>query len=362
MDLSVADIEKSFGRTPVINGVNLKVPSGSLTAILGPSGCGKTTLLRLIAGFDRPDAGTIRLGERVLYEGGRSLPPERRQIGYVVQEGALFPHLTVAENITFGLPRQHRRDGSTPDRLLKLVGLEPEFAGRYPHQLSGGQQQRVALARALAPEPRVILLDEPFSSLDTRLRESTRRAVLQTLAATNTTAIMVTHDQAEALSMADQVAVMHAGRFIDVAPPAKLYLRPVSPESARSTGEAIILPATVRADTADSPLGRTAVYPGAIDGTSEIMVRPEQISLVEADTPGSVSARVNQTIFYGHEAVISLELPSGAQILARSAGFAAPLVDTHVGIQVNGPVHVFDGAVTPVPATATLQPASISPH
>jgi iron(III) transport system ATP-binding protein len=341
MDLSVSDIEKSFDRTRVINGVNLNVPSGSITAILGPSGCGKTTLLRLIAGFDRPDAGRIRLGQQTLYEHGHSLPPERRQIGYVVQEGALFPHLTVGDNITFGLPRQHRRDPSTVDRLLKLVGLETEFAGRFPHQLSGGQQQRVALARALAPEPRVILLDEPFSSLDTRLRESTRRAVLQTLAATSTTAIMVTHDQAEALSMADQVAVMHAGRFIDVAPPGQLYLRPASPESARSTGEAIVVPATVSEGIAESALGRTPVYPDAVDGSRDIMVRPEQLSLVATDTPGCVTARVKETIFYGHEAVVSLELENGPSILARAVGFAAPNVDTHVGIQVSGPVHVF---------------------
>jgi iron(III) transport system ATP-binding protein len=350
-DLVVAGVEKSFGTTHVINGIDLRVPSGSITAILGPSGCGKTTLLRLIAGFDRPDAGSITLGEQMLYGDGRSLPPERRHIGYVVQEGALFPHLTVGENIGFGMSGAARQDRAGITRLLKLVGLESEVATRFPHQLSGGQQQRIALARALAPEPSVILLDEPFSSLDAQLRESTRRAVLQTLTSTGTTTIIVTHDQAEALSMATQVAVMNAGRFIDVAPPVELYRRPASPEAARSTGEAIVLPATVRDGVAESALGKISVYQGTSAGPCEIMIRPEQILLTTPESAGAVPAQVTETIFYGHEAIVHLTLDNGASIPARSVGFASPINGALVGIRVSGPVHAFSKANSTSPAT-----------
>jgi iron(III) transport system ATP-binding protein len=340
-DLRVSGVYKAFDQTPVIQGVDLNVPSGTITAILGPSGCGKTTLLRLIAGFDNPDAGVISLGAQLLYVERRSVPPEQRRIGFVVQEGALFPHLTVGGNITFGLTRGSRADEATVDQLLKLVGLEPEFTARFPHQLSGGQQQRVALARALAPQPRVILLDEPFSSLDSQLRESTRRAILQSLTVTGTTTIMVTHDQAEALSMADQVAVMHAGRFIDVGPPTTVYRQPSSPESARATGAVIIVPATITDRIAECELGRALVYDDTPAGACEIMVRPEQLVLSPAEAPSGVLARVRDVIFYGHEAVVQLELPGGSAVLARSTGFQAPSNDTLVKVHIDGLVHAF---------------------
>src|ERR671913_2390436 len=206
--LTVHQLTKSFGSTPVLTGVDLTVPSRSLTALLGPSGCGKTTLLRLVAGFEEPDAGTVTLGGTVVSGAGRTVPARSRGIGFVPQEGGLFPHLTVAANVAFGLPRGQRKDRSRIAGLLELVGLPPDLAERAPHQLSGGQQQRVALARALAPEPSLVLLDEPFSSLDASLREETRRAVAEALRATGATAVLVTHEQAQALSMADQVAVM----------------------------------------------------------------------------------------------------------------------------------------------------------
>src|SRR5215207_3484995 len=282
MDLVLAGLVRSYGPTRVLHGIDLRVPAGSLTAILGPSGCGKTTLLRLIGGFDQPDAGTIRLGDRVLYENGRSVPPEKRQIGYVAQEGALFPHLTVAQNIAFGLPRSASRHERV-DELLRMVGLDPALAARHPHQLSGGQQQRVALARALAPRPLVILLDEPFASLDAGLRESTRRAVAASLAAAGATAILVTHDQGEALSLADQVAVMRHGRLAQVASPAALYHHPADVETAVSIGEAVILPAEIQDGVAACALGRLAAPGARATGQTDVMVRPEQIALHTLD-------------------------------------------------------------------------------
>src|SRR5580700_11123776 len=211
--LAVSGLHKAFGPHPVLTGVELTVPAGSFTAILGPSGSGKTTLLRLLAGFERADAGTIAIGDRVVDgPGSTHVPPERRQIGYVPQEGALFPHLTVAANVGFGLPARQRR-GARTEELLEAVGLAG-MGSRYPHQLSGGQQQRVALARALAIRPGIVLLDEPFSSLDAGLRSSVRQDVARVLAEARTTAVLVTHDQDEALSMASRVAVLRDGQFV----------------------------------------------------------------------------------------------------------------------------------------------------
>ncbi len=217
--LRVTGVRKSYGPVPVLHSIDLVVPAGSLTAVLGRSGCGKTTLLRLVAGFDRPDGGTIAIAGREVAGPGGVLTPEERRIGYVTQEGNLFPHLTVAANVAFGLPRRARRERHRVPEMLELVGLDPRYGARYPHELSGGQQQRVALARALAPEPGILLLDEPFSSLDVELRESTRHAVAAALAAAGTTTVLVTHDQAEALSLASRVAVMRDGAIVQEAAP-----------------------------------------------------------------------------------------------------------------------------------------------
>ncbi len=225
-DVTVTGLDKAFGAQPVLAGLDLEVPAGSLTAILGPSGSGKTTLLRLLAGFERADAGTIGIGGVLVDGPGVHLPPERRRIGYVPQEGSLFPHLTVAGNVGFGLPaRQHgarQRRGGKVEALLETVGLAG-FGLRYPHQLSGGQQQRVALARALAIEPAVVLLDEPFASLDAHLRASVRADVQEIFRRAGTTAVLVTHDQDEALSVADRVAALRDGRIAQCAPPEDLY-------------------------------------------------------------------------------------------------------------------------------------------
>ncbi|GLZ28547.1 ABC transporter [Lentzea sp. NBRC 105346] len=334
--LTIRGVTKSFGATPVLGGIDLHVPAESLTAVLGPSGCGKTTLLRLIAGFDDPDAGVIAFGDETVFGDGRSTPPQRRHVGYVPQEGALFPHLTVTANITFGLPRKARVAKHRVPELLELVGLDVRVADRYPHQLSGGQQQRVALARALAPEPSVVLLDEPFSSLDAGLREATGRAVVSALRATNATAVLVTHDQAEALSLADQVAVMRAGRLVQLAEPPVVYGSPLDVGVARFVGDAVLLAGQVRGAHVDCPLGTIALRAGNIDGAAEVLIRPEQI-LLRGDGSG-VPARVEEVSFYGHDAAVRLTLlPDGPRVVARITGERdLPAPGQQVGLVVTG--------------------------
>jgi iron(III) transport system ATP-binding protein len=338
--LTVTALTKAFGTTPVLTGVDVHVPEGSLTALLGPSGCGKTTLLRLIAGFDDPDSGTVTIGDRLVAGPGRSVPARRRGIGFVPQEGGLFPHLTVAANISFGLPRRQRRDGGRVRDLLQVVGLDASLAERSPHQLSGGQQQRVALARALAPEPSVVLLDEPFSSLDATLREDTRQAVAAALTATGATAVLVTHDQAEALSMADQVAVLRGGRLVQLTDPRTLYRHPADLDVATFVGESVVLDADVRGGRAHSPLGELALDGAAPDGPARVLLRPEQLRL-GAPGGGGPQARVRSVDFYGHDSRVWLDLAGGGTVTARLEGADLPVVGQDVGITVVGPALLF---------------------
>ena len=339
--LSVRGVPKAFGAVPVLRGVDLEVPARSLTAVLGPSGCGKTTLLRLVAGFDAPDAGTVGFGGQVVAGAGRTVPARRRGVGYVPQEGALVPHLDVTANITFGLPRAERRAGPRVSELLELVGLSGAVARRLPHQLSGGQQQRVALARALAPRPSVVLLDEPFASLDAGLREDTGRAVAAALHAAGATAVLVTHDQGEALSLADQVAVMRAGRLVQVGPPDLLYSAPVDPGVAEFVGAAVVLPAVVFGTSAACCLGGLDVPAGTRQGHVRLLVRPEQIELRDATADGT-GAQVVDVSYYGHDATVRLLLPEGEQVLARVDGPGMPAVGAQVRVGVRGPVLVFE--------------------
>jgi iron(III) transport system ATP-binding protein len=331
--LTLTGVTKAFGSTQVLQGVDLHVPARTLTAVLGPSGCGKTTLLRLVAGFDDPDSGTIALAGTVVAGAGRSTPAQHRRVGYVPQEGALFPHLSVAANVSFGLPRRSR-SAATVASFLSLVGLDPALAGRHPHELSGGQQQRVALARALAPRPSIVLLDEPFSSLDAGLRESTRRAVADALTAAEATAVLVTHDQAEALSMADQVAVMRQGRLVQLDAPETVYGSPSDAGVAGFVGEAVLLPASITDGHASCELGSLAVR-GSVDGPARILLRPEQLVLA-ADGPG-VRARVRDVSYFGHDAAVRLELlPGGTEVLARVAGHDRPTPGALVHLTVAG--------------------------
>jgi len=337
--LTVKDLTKAFAATPVLTGVDLHVPTGSFTALLGPSGCGKTTLLRLIAGFLEPDAGSIRFADRVVAGAGRMVSPQERRVGYVPQEGALFPHLDVGANIGFGLTRAERRTRRVAD-LLDLVELPASYSTRHPHELSGGQQQRVALARALAPNPSVVLLDEPFSSLDASLRASTGRAVVRALHAARATAVLVTHDQDEALSLADQVAVMRAGRLVQATTPRELYRAPADPEVARFVGGAAVLPARVRDGIATCALGDLSVEGHCPDGDAQVLVRPEQLRV--DGSVGSVEGRVGEVSFYGHDAAVHVDLlPDGPSVVARLAGLDAPGVETRVKVGVAGRVVAF---------------------
>jgi len=336
--VTIAGLGKAFGAVTVLDGIDLSVPAGSLTVILGPSGCGKTTLLRLIAGFERPDRGTIALDGQTVCDARQQLPPERRRIGYVAQEGALFPHLSVAENIGFGLPRAARHDRARIAALLDLVGLDADLAARGPHQLSGGQQQRVALARALAPEPRVVLLDEPFSALDASLREGTRRAVAAALAAAGATAILVTHDQDEALSLGTQIAIMRGGRLAQVGSPATLYAAPTDRDVANFLGDATFLPATVRAGRASCALGELPLRAPVPDGPAELMLRPEQITIGPAQA-GGIVARVLDSAYYGKDATVRLHLPTADTVItARVPGHTPPPNGETVGVGVSGAV------------------------
>jgi iron(III) transport system ATP-binding protein len=342
--LWVSGLTKSFGPVRVLDRVDLAVPGG-ITAVLGASGCGKTTLLRLVAGFLEPDAGSIRLGDRVVAGRGRPVPPRGRRIGYVPQEGALFPHLDVAANIAFGLG-SGRRSASRRTRveeMLDLVELPRRVASRQPHELSGGQQQRVALARALAPRPDVVLLDEPFSSLDAGLREETGRAVARALRASEATAVLVTHDQGEALSLADQVAVMAEGRFLQVGTPAEVYLDPATPAVASFVGHAALVPAVADAGTATSALGALPVR-GARDGRVLLAVRPEQVAVTAKDEPDCLSAEVLEVSFFGHDATVRARVVGGddlVEVTARVPAAGVPEPGAGIGLRVLGAVLAF---------------------
>ena len=343
--LEIAGLAKAFDRRAVLHGVDLSVGTGALVAILGASGSGKTTLLRLVAGFERADAGTIRIDSEIASGLGVHLPPERRRIGYVAQEGALFPHLSVADNVLFGLPRRERRDRRRAAALLALTGFPASYAARGPHELSGGEQSRVALARALAPNPRLVLLDEPFAALDASLRAETRQAVAAALAAAGTTALLVTHDQAEALSMGHEVAVLREGRLVQVARPETLYRRPADTALARFVGDAVILSGHAAAGAVRCSLGRLTLAPGMPEGPVEVLVRPEQIRLVPLGELADARARVSGVTFYGHDASVFLVLCEAAEspeeLSARVAGHMCPRVGEEVGLRIEGPVTVF---------------------
>lgn len=336
-----------YGDAPVLDGVDLLVEEGSVVAVLGASGSGKTTLLRVIAGFEGLESGVLRLGGEVVDDGRRSLPPERRHTGYVPQEAALFPHMRVAANVAFGMGRGAGR--RAVGELLDMVGLAG-LERRYPHELSGGQQQRVALARALAVQPRVVLLDEPFSALDAALRVSLRQEVSAILRDRGITAVLVTHDQDEALSMADQVAVLRHGRVVANGRPEDLYRRPADPELAGFLGEANLLDGQFDSGTFSTVLGRLVPMVGVVDGwtgdhrQATVLVRPEQLELRsrrDAPTVGGVHARVLDRSYFGHDAVLRVrpDRVAGADtLLVRVTGVSAPDPGAEVLISVRGPV------------------------
>jgi iron(III) transport system ATP-binding protein len=306
-------VSKAFGATRAVREVSLEIEHGELMAVLGPSGCGKTTLLRLIAGFEAPDGGSVTVGEETVAGPGTLVPPEKRRVGMVFQDFALFPHLTVEANIAFGLSRRPREEREAlTRRTLELVGLQHK-TGRYPHELSGGERQRVALARALAPEPEVVLLDEPFSSLDATLRADLRREVELILRDAEATALLVTHDQEEALSLADRLAVMREGRIVQVGAPEEVYGRPTSRWAAQFVGEVNVLAGVAREGGVETELGRFDLRAPAT-GTVHVAVRPEQLELT-ARHDGN--AEVVSREFRGHDVLYRLRHEGGRTVLVQ---------------------------------------------
>ncbi|TXH84225.1 MAG: ABC transporter ATP-binding protein [Rhizobium sp.] len=344
--LAIKNISKRYGPVHALNNIDLTVAAGGRTAIVGPSGSGKTTLLRIIAGFEIPDAGQVMLEGETLADGEAIVPAHRRGIGIVSQDGALFPHLSVAENIGFGMERGARDRDQRINALIDMVELDRGMLSRRPHQLSGGQQQRVALARALGRKPRLMLLDEPFSALDTGLRENMRKAVARVLHIAGITAVLVTHDQTEALSFADQVAVLREGALIQAGTPQALYLSPKDRETALFLGDAIVLSADLDGGSAKCVLGRISVDTETRQGRTDIMLRPEQLRLGSVEDAGAAAAcigKVTDIEFGGAVCTVTVVLSNGSETLnIKSSGVGLPEIGSMVSVTVIGKAHVFN--------------------
>ncbi|MDH4346323.1 MAG: ABC transporter ATP-binding protein [Thermoleophilia bacterium] len=322
------DVTKRFGSVAAVDGASLCAAHGEVLALLGPSGCGKTTLLRLVAGFERPDAGVVEVAGRHVAGNRTWVPPERRRVGMVFQDYALFPHLTVRENVGFGL--QRRKRGERVAELLAVVGLDA-LGSRYPHELSGGQQQRVALARALAPSPELVLLDEPWSNVDPFLRESLRAEVAEIIRPLEVTVVLVTHDREEAFSLADRIALMRDGRIVQEGAAEELYYRPVSRWAAEFVGAANVLPS----ETARELLRATVEN----SGPGDVLIRPELLELApHPEGRGEVVGRE----FRGHDVFYRVLLDGVELVSQRPSNEVVPL-----GSRVT--VRVHDGRVPVLP-------------
>jgi iron(III) transport system ATP-binding protein len=349
--LELHSIYKTYGSHRALENISLSVPTGSRTVIVGPSGSGKTTLLRMIAGFEFPDSGRLSLNGQTLVDGTHEVPAHQRLIGYVPQDGALFPHMTVAANIGFGLSTKGLEKQERIAELMDSVALDSNMADRWPHELSGGQQQRVALARALAQQPRLMLLDEPFSALDTGLRAAMRKLVARLLADAGVTTILVTHDQSEALSFADQLAVMRQGRLVQSGHPLDLYRYPDDEQTALFLGEAVVMPARIEAGWAHCDLGRIPVNNHRNNLSAQIMLRPEQLQVSNPVTgvahPQGCKGVVTDRDFGGNTCTLTVELESqlaedqpGRSLLVRSSGLHAPPAGSTVHVSTIGHAHV----------------------
>ncbi len=332
--LEIQDVSKCFGDTPCVKIGRLYVAEGEVLALLGPSGCGKTTTLRLIAGLEIPDGGRISLAGQEVNGAQIFVPPERRNLGLVFQDYALFPHLTVAQNIRFGLQKIKGDADVRVQEMLILTRLS-KLSHRFPHELSGGEQQRTALARCLAPYPDMLLLDEPFSSLDASLRKDLRAEVRDILRATQITTILVTHDQEEALSMSDRLAVMLHGSVQQVGTPRELYWSPLHEAIARFMGDVNLLPGRACGREVECVLGRLPIQQQG-EGPVQVMLRPETLHVnVSAEgRPG----RVLDIEFYGHDQILIIALDTGEQLLARRDAIQPFLPGQQVAVQ---PVGVF---------------------
>jgi iron(III) transport system ATP-binding protein len=334
--LECRDLTKSYDGARVLNGVSLHVHSGQIMALLGPSGCGKTTTLRLIAGFEFPDSGKIVINGRTVASESAQIPAEDRRVGMVFQEYALFPHLKVSDNVAFGLRGSSREKTARAAEMLAFVGLS-DAAERMPHDLSGGQQQRVALARALAPQPDILLLDEPFSNLDAALRAQVRAEVRAILNAAQITCVFVTHDQHEALSLADEVAVMMDGRIVQSAAPQTLYRAPVNRQVAAFVGESNFIPGHGDGEVVICALGQLALA-NSVRGHVDVLIRPESMRL---SPDGTLHARVVWREFYGHDQRVGLELDDGTHLVARLNAEVVTQPGETVWFDVTPPVRAF---------------------
>lgn len=346
-NVQVKGLTAGYGGPPILKDLNLSVDSGEFIAVLGSSGSGKTTLLRVLAGFLTPIHGSVSFGDHQVSGPGVWVPPEKRRVGIVPQEGALFPHLDVQKNVGFGLDNSAQSKDRVRE-VLTMVGMN-DFAGARPQELSGGQQQRVALARALAPRPDVLLLDEPFSALDAGLRATLRTEVRGLLTALGTTSIMVTHDQEEALSIADKVAVMRNGQLVQMSEPASLYQDPADIETARFVGDSVELPATYSGgDSVHTPLGTVRIR-GSIPvnaGSLTAVLRPEQLVLVDprpvggAVTQGGLGA-VNGVTYHGHDSLVHITLISGESLSVRVPGESTVSLGENVRVIPTGPASIY---------------------
>lgn len=350
--LSAHALYKSFDGTLALDDFTLKVESGTLLTVLGPSGVGKTTALRILAGFELPDSGTVRVNGQTVNGPGVFVPPERRQVGMVFQDYALFPHLNVGRNVAFGLEasgRSHR-----VAEVLEMVGLAG-LEKRMPHELSAGQQQRVALARALAPRPQVILADEPFSNLDAALRKRLRAEVRSILREAETTTILVTHDQEEALAMSDRLALMNEGRVVQTGPPDHVYRNPTTSWVAEFLGDADFFDAHAKGGRITTPFG---TFPTTRSGPVRVMVRPESVTVFPHPQGAAV---VSYREFFGHDQLLSVELPGEITLRSRCWPQPALAPGDRVAVSVDG-IHIFDEPQAPPPPPESPPPGTPIPQ
>jgi iron(III) transport system ATP-binding protein len=336
--LSIQSISKAIAGNQILKNLSLDVQEHEFVAILGSSGSGKTTLLRLISGFDSPDSGEIQIGGQQVFAKGVNVSAEERRVGYVPQDAALFPHLSAAKNIEFGLNKLPASERSARvAELLKLVDLVG-YEDRMPDQLSGGQRHRVALARALAPKPQLILLDEPFSSLDAELRIRLREDVRNVITKTGTTAILVTHDQEEALSIASRVAILRDGEFAQIGNPSEIYQAPADVEMATFLGDSVIINGVIKDDKVVTDLGLlTPLNKVANGATGRVAIRPENFYL-QPNPKGEGEVIGRQ--YFGHDALVEVKLPK-LVIQARANGPFAPEIGMKVTVWVRGQVNFY---------------------
>ncbi|MDP5458819.1 ABC transporter ATP-binding protein [Alishewanella sp. SMS8] len=334
--LALEQLAVAYGPHKVVNDISLTLAQGQIGCLVGPSGCGKTTILRAIAGFEAPASGVIRLQGQQVSNSTTQLAPELRKVGMVFQDFALFPHLTVADNIAFGLKDFNKaQKAEKVSRLLQLVGL-PDLGKRYIHQLSGGQQQRVALARALAPEPKVLLLDEPFSSLDTEFREVLARDIRIILKQLHITAVLVTHDQFEAFAMADMIGVMQQGQLQQWSTPYELYHRPVNRFVADFVGRGVMLPGKMLdAQQVETCLGvfrQRYLTDVQTDDLVDVLIRPDDI-VHDDDSP--IQATVLEKAFRGSHILYTLALSGSEQVYCLALSHHNHAIGEHIGIRLD---------------------------